>query len=66
MLFRSSPEWISEQARVEAFVTRAQAASVVDAICRAAYTGQDSDGMVAVLPVETIVHIKDSVPKSGA
>lgn len=47
-------------------MTRAQAASVVDAICRAAYTGQDSDGMVAVLPVETIVHIKDSVPKSGA
>jgi nitrogen regulatory protein P-II 1 len=58
-----STEWISEQARVEAFVPRAQAASVVEAICRAAYTGLDSDGMIAVLPVENIVRIKDWMPK---
>lgn len=60
-----NPEWVSEQARVEVFVPQAQAASVVEAICRAAYAGLDSDGMVAVLPVKTIVRIKDSMPKPG-
>lgn len=60
-----STEWISEQARVEVFVPKAHAASVVEAICRAAYAGLDSDGMIAVLPVENIVRIKDSMPKPG-
>lgn len=60
-----SPEWISEQARVEVFVPKAQAAAVVEAICHAAYAGLDSDGMIAVLPVENIVRIRDSMPKPG-
>ena len=60
-----SAEWISEQARVEVFLPQAQAAAVVKVICRAAYAGLDSDGMIAVLPVENIVRIKDSMPKSG-
>lgn len=60
-----STEWIFEQARVEVFVPKAHAASVVEVICRAAHTGSDSDGMIAVLPVESIVHIKDSMPKPG-
>jgi nitrogen regulatory protein P-II 1 len=59
-----SPEWVSEQARVEVFVPREQAASVVEAICTAAYAGLVTDGMVAVLPVETLVRIRDS--RSGA
>lgn len=61
-----SPEWMSEQARVEVFVPRAQAAAVVEAICHAAHAGLDSDGMIAVLPVENIVRIRDSLPKPGA
>jgi len=58
-----SPEWVSEQARIEVFVPDAQAAQVVAAICKAAYAGRDNDGMVAVLPVESLVRIKDSMPK---
>lgn len=57
-----SPEWISDQARIEAFVSREQAGLVVEAICRAAHAGLDSDGMVAVLPVETLVRIRDYIP----
>jgi nitrogen regulatory protein P-II 1 len=60
-----SAAWVSEQARVEAFVSREQAASVVEAICRAAYAGLDTDGMVAVLPVETLVRIRDHKPGAG-
>lgn len=59
------PNWLAEEARVEVFVRREQAAAVVDAICHAAYSGVDSDGMVAVLPVETLVRIKDSGPAPG-
>jgi nitrogen regulatory protein P-II 1 len=57
-------EWLSEQARVEVFARQEQAAALVEAICRAAYTGKDSHGMVAVLPVEAIHRIKDYLPPS--
>jgi nitrogen regulatory protein P-II 1 len=59
------PDWMAEQARVEVFVRREQAAAVADAICHAAYSGEDSDGIVAVVPVETLVRIKDSGPHPG-
>lgn len=60
-----SPEWVSGRARVEVFVRKAQAAAVVEAICHAAYSGMLGDGMIAVLPVENIVRIRDSMPKPG-
>lgn len=59
-------EWISNQARVEVFVSREQVEAVVEAICGAAHAGLDSDGMVAVLPVETLMHIRDYVPRPGS
>lgn len=52
-------QWVAAQARLEVFVRRDQAQAVVDAICQAARVGMDSDGIVAVLPVETLVRVKD-------
>ena len=57
-------QWLSERARVEVFAQQAQAAAVVDAICSAAYVGPGSHGVVAVLPVEAIYHIRDYLPPS--
>ncbi|RAP56097.1 P-II family nitrogen regulator [Oleiagrimonas sp. MCCC 1A03011] len=58
-----NPEWISDQARIEVFVSHEQVEVVVEAICDAAHAGLDSDGMVAVLPVETLIHIRDFIPR---
>lgn len=57
-----SPEWTSEQARVEVFIAQPQAQAAVHAICQAAYRGLDTDGIVAVLPVESLMRIKDCAP----
>ena len=57
-------KWLFAQARVEVFARQEQSAALVEAICRAAYTGKDSHGIVAVLPVEVIHRIKDYLPPS--
>ncbi len=59
-----SPAWISKQARVEVFIAQPQAQAAVRAISQAAYRGLDSDGIVAVLPVDSLVHIKDWAPSA--
>lgn len=57
-----SADWTSERTRVEVFVLRERADTVVHAICNAAYAGLDTDGIVTVLPVDSLVHIKDCAP----
>ena len=49
---------------MEVFAQQEQAEALVDAICRAAYVGPESQGVVAVLPVEAIHRIKDYLPSS--
>jgi len=44
--------------RMEVLVADEQAAEVVDAIRRAARTGEIGDGKIAVLPVEDVVRIR--------
>ncbi|TAL90282.1 MAG: P-II family nitrogen regulator [Rhodanobacter sp.] len=58
-------EWLSMQARVEVFVLAEHAEQVVQCIMRIAHAGSDTDGMIAVIPVETIYHVKDYVPSSN-
>ncbi|MHB1333477.1 MAG: P-II family nitrogen regulator [Sulfuriferula sp.] len=53
------PEWISTQARVEVFAALPDATRIAEAIMGAAHDGLDSDGIVAVLPVETLYRIRD-------
>lgn len=45
--------------RVEIFTQVDQADEVVRAIARTVHNGLDSDGVIAVLPVEDLVHLRD-------
>lgn len=57
-----SNEWISRQARVELFALHDEVERIVNVIMDAAHTGLDTDGIVAVLPVEAIYSIKERAP----
>ena len=51
-------DWMCTHARVEVFVGRHRAEQVAEAIMDAAHTGVVGDGIVAVLPVESVYHIR--------
>lgn len=55
-----TPDWTSAYARVEIFTDVAQAPQIVNAIMQAAHTGTAGDGIVSVLPVDTLYRIRDS------
>ena len=50
--------WLSTHVRVEVFVSDKQAENIAKAIVDASHTGLEGDGIVAVLPVETVYHIR--------
>jgi len=50
-------DWTSEQSRIEVFVSAERAQEITEGIMDAAHTGQEGDGMVAVLPVEFLYQI---------
>lgn len=54
--FRS--DWMCQHIRIEVFVGIQQAEVVAKTIMDAAHTGLEGDGIVAVLPVETVYHIR--------
>ena len=56
------PEWTSTQARVEVFAELTDVPRIAKAIMDAAYAGLDSDGIVAVLPVETLYRVSEHRP----
>ncbi len=51
-------DWMCQNVRVEVFIGTRQVDEVARAIMDAAHTGLDGDGIVAVLPVEAIYHIR--------
>jgi nitrogen regulatory protein P-II 1 len=53
-----TPDWTCEHARIEIFLSRSQAGEVARAIAEAAQTGEPGDGIVVVLPVESMHHIR--------
>ena len=53
-----APDWMLTHARVEVFIGQHQTEEVVKAIMDAAHTGIEGDGIVAVLPVESVYHIR--------
>ena len=53
-----APDWMLTHARVEVFVGQHRAEEVAKAIMDAAHTGIEGDGIVAVLPVESVYHIR--------
>ena len=53
-----SSGWKVKHARVELFVKAEQVQEIVDAIMEEAGTGTSGDGIIAVLPVEHLYHIR--------
>lgn len=45
--------------RIEIFIESDKAKCIADAICYATYEGEDSDGMVAILPVEEFMRVRE-------
>jgi len=59
-------DWTSAKARIEIFVEQDNAQAVVDGILDTACTGRKGDGVVAVLPVESLYQIRTKqLVKSG-
>lgn len=52
------PDWLCQHVRVEVFIGVDQADETAAAIMDAAHTGEEGDGIVAVLPVESVYHIR--------
>lgn len=51
-------DWMVTHVRVEVFVGEGRAEEIASAIMNAAHTGIEGDGIVAILPVETVYHIR--------
>lgn len=52
-------DWAVTHARIEVFTERADVDRIVEAIKEAAHTGGAGDGIIAVLPVERILRIRE-------
>lgn len=50
--------WMTEHARIEIFLHRARVKEVVRAVIAEARTGEAGDGLVVVIPVESIYQIR--------
>jgi len=53
-----TPDWMCSCVRVEIFIGAHRAEAVAEAIMQAAHTGLEGDGIVAVMPVESVYHIR--------
>ncbi len=51
-------DWMCTHVRVEVFIGKLKADEIAEAIMDAAHTGVEGDGIVAVLPVEAVYHIR--------
>ncbi len=52
-------DWISGHSRIEIFTTEEKAETFVAAILQTAWAGLEGDGIVAVLPVESVYRIRE-------
>lgn len=53
-----APNWLDYEMRLEIFTKRAEAELIAQAIMEAAHTGIAGDGVVAVLPIDTLYLIR--------
>lgn len=51
-------DWLCQHVLVEVFIGADKADKVAEAIMDAAHTGYEGDGIVSVLPVESVYHIR--------
>ena len=52
------PDWLCNHVRIEVFTSKLKADEIAEVIMEAAHTGSEGDGIVAVLPVESVYHIR--------
>lgn len=52
-----APDWMITHARIEILTSRA--AEIADVIVEAAHTGHTGDGVVAIIPTEKVIHIRE-------
>lgn len=52
------PDWLCTHVRIEIFTSVLKADDIAEAIMGAAHSGMDGDGIVAVMPVESVYHIR--------
>lgn len=52
------PDWMCTHLRVEVFTSKLKADEVAETIIEAAHTGIKGDGIVVILPVESVYHIR--------
>lgn len=58
-------DWLVTHGRIEVFTTMAHAEELAQAIMEAAHTGEEGDGVVAILPVANLYRIRTrSTPAS--
>ncbi len=53
-----SPEWLSSHVRIEVIIDEQQADKLTQTVMDASHTGVEGDGIIAVLPVESVYHIR--------
>lgn len=51
-------DWMVTHVRVEVFIAAARAEEIAEIIMQAAHTGLEGDGLVAIIPVAAIYHIR--------
>ena len=51
-------DWLCTHVRIEVFTSKLKADEIAEAIIETAHTGIEGDGIVAVLPVESVYHIR--------
>lgn len=59
-------DWMVDEVKIEVFAARDQAERIAGAILDAAHTGSPGDGIVAILPVETLLSARtraEVIPK---
>jgi len=52
------PDWMCAHVRIEVYTSKLKADEIAEAILEAAHTGMEGDGIVAILPVESVYHIR--------
>lgn len=51
-------DWLSTHTKIEIFTNAENAKAIAEAIMETAHTGVEGDGIVAILPVESVYHIR--------
>ena len=51
-------DWLCSHVRIDVFTSKLKADEIAEAIMEAAHTGIEGDGIVAILPVESVYHIR--------